>query len=86
MRYVARGPMYQPDVITEDPWTSNPNPTSNLNPKPNPYPNPNPNPNPYLEVRWIVDGFNMNRKRQFRPEWGKTEPYPYPNRVQVTSP
>ncbi len=84
MRYLARGPMYEADVITEDPWTGNPNRTPNLTRHPTSYPNPNPN--PCVEVRWVVDGFNMNRKRHFRPGWGKTTPYPYPNPVQVTSP
>ena len=37
---------------------------------------------PHVEVRWVVDGFNLNRKTNFRPGWGKPRPtlnpYPYP--------
>ncbi len=73
--------MYEPAAITEDPWTGNPNPSPNLNPKPNFIPKPNPNTHPNLEVRWVVDGFNMSRKRHLRPGWGKTTPYLVTNRV-----
>ncbi len=29
---------------------------------------------PHVEVRWVVDGFNQNRKTNFRPAWGKPRP------------
>ncbi len=73
--------MYEPTVMSEDPWTGNPHPTPNLNPKPNSLRNPNLNTNPNLEVRWVVDEFNMSRKMHFRPGWGKTTPYLVTNRV-----
>jgi hypothetical protein len=28
------------------------------------------------EVRWVVDGFNLNRKNNFRPGWGESKPAP----------
>jgi len=74
---LARGPIVDATALTEDPWTGNPYPIPDLSPLPNP--------NPSLtltlllswtEVRWVVDGFNLNRKNNFRPGWGKSNPNP----------
>ena len=55
-----------------------------------------PHPNPNLtynrirtfnsEVRWVVDGFNNNRKANFRPGWGNPNPYPNLNRISNPKP
>ncbi len=76
MRYLARGPIFEAEAFNEDPWTGQ---------SPNFTPLPNLNPNlPCLytvnaEVRWVVDGFNANRKTNFRPGWGNPKPNPNPN-------
>ena len=77
MRYLARGPIFAAEALTEDPWTGCPVLI------PMPHPNPNLTFNRIRtfnsEVRWVVDGFNANRKANFRPGWGYPIPNPNPN-------
>ncbi len=86
MRYMARGPIVEAEALQEDPWTGTllPLPCLALTLALNPLPDPCPHPWPPVEVRWVVDGFNTNRKTNFRAGWGKPSPssnpnpYPYP--------
>ena len=83
---MAKGPIVEAEALREDPWTGTSSPypclaltlaltlapTLALTLALTLYLS------PHEEVRWVVDGFNENRKTNFRPGWGKPRPSPYP--------